>query len=325
MRLTISKALKGGGILQSKAMKTTKKAWTGKRDDVVFYAVMAALPLLQFFLMYICVNFNSFLLAFKNVDPLQKGAAFTFDNITAAFTTLTSAEFLRFEMNSVLMMVLISGIGVCLGLLFSFYIYKQYFFSNAFKVILYAPSIISAVVMAIIFSNFVEIAIPAYVEKWMNEPIKGLIDNGDTVFATVIFYNVWISFGTSVLLYSNNMSAISSEIVEAAHIDGATGLQEFWYIILPHVYPVMTTFIITSVAGIFTNQFQVYTLIPSNVDDSVKSLGYYFFRESAAVASSPSDIVYAKLSAMGILLTCICIPLTFGVRWVMEKFGPSEE
>ena len=121
------------------------------------------------------------------------------------------------------------------------------------------------------------------------------------------------------------MSSISSEIVESAHLDGASGLREFWYISLPHVYPVMTTFVITSIAGIFTNQFQVYTLIPSNVDNSVKSLGYYIFCESAAVAVSPSDVVYAKLSAMGILLTCVCIPLTFGVRWLMEKFGPSEE
>ena len=310
--------------MKSREIVKNKKRWSSKRDDIVFYAIMAAVPLVQFFLMYICVNFNSLLLAFKNVDPLKEGLI-TFDNIAAAFTTLTSPEFLQFEINSVLMMVLISGIGVCLGLIFSFYIYKQYLFSNAFKVILYLPSIISAVVMAIIFANFVEIAVPAYAERYANAEIKGLIDDKNTVFATVIFYNIWISFGTSVLLYSNNMSAISSEIVEAAHIDGATSLQEFWYITLPQVYPVMTTFIITSVAGIFTNQFQVYTLIPSNVDNSVKSLGYYLFREAAAIADSPSDIVYAKLSSMGILLTCVCIPLTFGVRWIMEKFGPSEE
>ena len=296
-----------------------------KWDDVVFYAVMAFIPVVQFFLMYICVNFNSVLLAFQNVDPLNTGSFLTFANMQEAFSILTSPEFLRFESNSVLMMLLIAGIGTCLGLFFSFYIYKQYAFSNAFKIILYLPSIISAVVMAIIFSNFAEIAIPAYVEEFTGVKIKGLIDDKNTVFATVVFYNIWIGFGTSVLLYSNNMSGISQEIVESAHLDGASGLQEFWYISLPRVYPVMTTFVITSVAGIFTNQFQVYTLIPSNVDNSVKSLGYYLFSEAASVASSPSPIVYAKLSAMGIILTSICIPLTFAVRWLMEKYGPSEE
>lgn len=299
--------------------------WAGKRDDVIFYAVMAFFPLLQFFLMYVCVNFNSFLLAFKNVDPLNPGDRLVFDNIKEAFQILTSAEFLQFEKNSVLMTLLVSGIGTVLGLLFSYYIYKQYAFSNAFKVILYLPSIISAVVMAIIFSNFAEIAVPAYVEQLTGNKIKGLIDDADTVFATVVFYNIWIGFGTSVLMYSNSMSSIPQEIVEAAHLDGASGLQEFWFISLPHVYPVMTTFVITSLTGIFTNQFQVYTLIPSNVDKAVKSLGYYIFSETAAIAESPSDVVYAKLASIGILLTCVCIPLTFTVKWLLEKFGPSEE
>ena len=310
--------------MQTNASKK-KTMWATKRDDIIFYSVMAFLPLTQFFLMYICVNFNSVLLAFKNVNPLNESAVFTFDNIIAAFETLASAEFLQFEQNSVLLFLFVAGIGTCCGLFFSFYIYKQYAFSNAFKIILYLPSIISAVVMAIIFSNFAEIAIPAYVEKFTGTKIKGLIDNADTVFGTVVFYNVWISFGTSVLLYSNNMSGISEEIVESAHLDGASGFQEFWFIALPQVYPVVTTFIITNVAGIFTNQFQVYTLIPSNVDNSVKSLGYYIFKEAAGVADSPSDIVYAKLSAIGIILTCICVPLTFGVRYLMEKFGPSED
>ena len=121
------------------------------------------------------------------------------------------------------------------------------------------------------------------------------------------------------------MSGIPHEIVEAAHLDGASGLQEFWYVSLPHVYPVMTTFLITNVAGIFTNQFQVYTLIPSNVDKAVKSIGYYLFRETVYLSESPSDELYAILSSMGILLTCVCIPLTFTVKWALEKLGPSEE
>jgi hypothetical protein len=83
---------------------------------------------------------------------------------------------------------------------------------------------------------------------------------------------------------------------------------------LPHVYPVMTTFVVTSLTGIFTNQFQVYTLIPSNVDKAVKSLGYYIFSDTAAIAESPSDVVYAKLAPIGILLTCVCIPLTFTAK-----------
>ena len=78
--------------MQTNASKK-KTMWATKRDDIIFYSVMAFLPLTQFFLMYICVNFNSVLLAFKNVNPLNESAVFTFDNIIAAFETLASAEF----------------------------------------------------------------------------------------------------------------------------------------------------------------------------------------------------------------------------------------
>ncbi len=309
-----------------KALAKKKKIWAGKRDDVVFYAVMAFLPLAQFFLMYICVNFNSLLMAFQDTNSAQSGG-FTFDNIQNAFSFLISAEVLRLEGNSVLMMLLVAGIGTVLGLIFSFYIYKQYALGNAFKVILYLPTIISAVVMGIIYTNFVGFAIPAYVEGLFGTEIPSLLDAKDptTVFWAVIFFNIWIGFGSSVLLYSNSMSGISQEIVESSHLDGASGLQEFWYISLPHVYPVMTTFIITNIAGIFTNQFQVYTLIPSTKADSVKTLGLYLFTETLDLSKSPSVVKYADLSAIGVLLTCVCVPLTFAVRWLMEKFGPSEE
>ena len=192
---------------------------------------------------------------------------------------------------------------------------------------MYLPTIISAVVMGIIYTNFVELAVPTYIETVFGTKIPSLLDAKDptTVFWVVIFFNIWIGFGSSVLLYSNSMSGISQEIVESSHLDGASGLQEFWYISLPHVYPVMTTFVITSVAGIFTNQFQVYTLIPSTKADSVKTLGLFIFTETLDLSANPSEIKYADLSAIGVILTCVCVPLTFAVRWLMEKFGPGEE
>ena len=61
-------------------------------------------------------------------------------------------------------------------------------------------------------------------------------------------------------MYSNAMSGIPQEIVESAHLDGATGINEFWKITLPMVYPTLSTFLITGVAGLFTNQINLYSL-----------------------------------------------------------------
>lgn len=123
-------------------------------------------------------------------------------------------------------------------------------------------------------------------------------------------------------MYSNAMSGIPQEIVESAHLDGATGINEFWRITLPMVYPTLSTFLITGVAGLFTNQINLYSFYGGSAPESVQTYGYYLFTRTQ-LAKSESE--YPLLSAMGLLFTMVIVPLTFGVKWMLEKFGPKED
>lgn len=295
---------------------------SGRKKDLIFYILMMLFPIAQFSIMYIGVNFNSFLLSFKNID-IDGNYTWTFSNISDAFNLLRTSPLLRSAAkNSLSSYLLLTFIGTPLGLVFSFYIYKKLPLSGAFRVILFLPSIISAIVMVTIFQFFVERAIPAFWQKAFNVKIKGLIENQASRYATIIFYNIWVGFGTGVLMYSNAMSGIPQEIVESAHLDGATGINEFWRITLPMVYPTLSTFLITGVAGLFTNQINLYSFYGGSAPESVQTYGYYLFTRTQ-LAKSESE--YPLLSAMGLLFTMVIVPLTFGVKWMLEKFGPKED
>ena len=295
---------------------------SGRKKDLIFYVLMMLFPIAQFSIMYIGVNFNSFLLSFKNID-IDGNYTWTFSNISDAFNLLRTSPLLRSAAkNSLSSYLLLTFIGTPLGLVFSFYIYKKLPLSGAFRVILFLPSIISAIVMVTIFQFFVERAIPAFWQKAFNVKIKGLIENQASRYATIIFYNLWVGFGTGVLMYSNAMSGIPQEIVESAHLDGATGINEFWRITLPMVYPTLSTFLITGVAGLFTNQINLYSFYGGSAPESVQTYGYYLFTRTQ-LAKSESE--YPLLSAMGLLFTMVIVPLTFGVKWMLEKFGPKED
>ncbi len=295
---------------------------SGRKKDLIFYVLMMLFPIAQFSIMYIGVNFNSFLLSFKNID-IDGNYTWTFSNISDAFNLLRTSPLLRSAAkNSLSSYLLLTFIGTPLGLVFSFYIYKKLPLSGAFRVILFLPSIISAIVMVTIFQFFVERAIPAFWQKAFNVKIKGLIENQASRYATIIFYNIWVGFGTGVLMYSNAMSGIPQEIVESAHLDGATGINEFWRITLPMVYPTLSTFLITGVAGLFTNQINLYSFYGGSAPESVQTYGYYLFTRTQ-LAKSESE--YPLLSAMGLLFTMVIVPLTFGVKWMLEKFGPKED
>ncbi len=299
-----------------------RRVMSGRKKDLIFYVLMMLFPIAQFSIMYIGVNFNSFLLSFKNID-IDGNYTWTFSNISDAFNLLRTSPLLRSAAkNSLSSYLLLTFIGTPLGLVFSFYIYKKLPLSGAFRVILFLPSIISAIVMVTIFQFFVERAIPAFWQKAFNVKIKGLIENQASRYATIIFYNLWVGFGTGVLMYSNAMSGISQEIVESAHLDGATGIKEFWKITLPMVYPTLSTFLITGVAGLFTNQINLYSFYGGSAPESVQTYGYYLFTRTQ-LAKSESE--YPLLAAMGLLFTMVIVPLTFGVKWMLEKFGPKED
>lgn len=300
-----------------------RKILKGKHKDLIFYSLMMLFPIVQFCVFYIGVNFNSFLLSFQNIDLVTEEVTWTFDNISRAFSLMTTSKALLSALSmSVLSYFLLLGIGTPLGLLFSYYIYKKLPMSGAFRVLLFLPSIISAIVMVTIFQFFVERAIPAFASQLFGIKMKGLLENVSSRFATIIFYNIWVGFGTSVLMYSNGMSGISTEVVESAHLDGATGFKEFWHITLPLVYPTLTTFLITGVAGLFTNQINLYSFYGGGAPEPVQTYGYYLYMKTQAAAS---EAEYPPLSAMGLLLTFVAVPLTLVVKWALEKFGPKED
>ena len=295
----------------------------GKHKDMIFYILMMAFPVVQFAVFYIGVNGGSFLLSFQNIDITTNTTTWTFQNLSNVFKMMTrDAEILSMAGMSLLSYALILFIGTPLGLLFSYYIYKKLPISGAFRVILFLPSIVSAIVMVTIFQFFVERAVPEIIKVISGKQIEGLLENQNSRFATVIFYNIWVAFGTSVLMYANGMGGISQEIVESAHLDGATGIREFWHITLPMVFPTLSTFIITGVATIFTNQLNLYSFYGDRAPGNVQTYGYYLYNKTQAATSRAE---YPELAAMGLLLTLIAVPLTLVIKWALEKFGPQAE
>ena len=69
-----------------------------------------------------------------------------------------------------------------------------------------------------------------------------------------MFYNIWVSFGVNVLMYSNSMSAIPADVIEAAKIDGASRWQTLWKVTIPNVMPSITICTFLSL----TNGFKLF-------------------------------------------------------------------
>lgn len=300
----------------------------GLKNDRLFYCLILAFPVLQFTVFYIGVNINSFLLAFKNIrldENMQYHTEFGLTAFREAFRLALTPEIGQIVKTSFLSYFLKTVISMPLGLLFSYYIAKKLQGAKFFRIILFLPSILSTIVMVSLFKYFVNDAIPALVEDitGKTEVLSLLSRTNGVQYSVIMFYNLWIGFGVSVLMYANAMSGISPEILDAAKIDGATGFKEFWYVTLPSIFSTLSVFLITGVALIFTDQLNLYSFYGSDPSVPFKTFGYYMFFQTNKYVNDMSH--YPVLSAFGLMMTAVAVPLTFLVKYLVEKFGPSED
>ena len=298
-----------------------KKIFGMQKSHFIFYVSIVVLPLLQYLIFYIYMNLNSFALSFQRYDLDAKGYIWNgFENFKKIFSDFKTEEIMSASVkNSLFLFVLnliLSNFGT---IVFSYYIYKNHFGSKLFKVILYSPHIISTMIVVIMYSFFVDTTIPKIWMDLFDKEIYGLLANADTKYVTVLFFSVWISFGTQVLVYSGTMSGISDSVIESAKLDGITPVKELFLIIIPMVWPTTITFLLSAVAGIFTNQMQLFSFFGAGADPSMYTFGYLLY----AKVQQGDMIDYPYLSALGLLMTCVAAPLTLFVRWALEKYGPS--
>ena len=306
-------------VLKSKRLRKISKA---SRKKFLFYCLMLAFPVVQFCIFWIGVNANSLVLAFQKYDASNNSYLFdiAFSALKDSFYDLThNGLLLTAAKNSAILYLVNTGIGVTLTLFFSFYIYKKGPLNGFYKIMLFLPSIISSVVMVLLYKYFVESVVPELAELLTRTRIKGLLSNENTRFSVLLFYTIWSGFGMQLLVYVGSMDNISNSVVEAAKIDGVNKMQEFFYITLPSIWSTIVTFLTVSVAGFFTNQMSLYTFYGEYAPNDLTNFGYFLFRETYAVGRSR----YPYVASLGIYMTMIAAPVTFLVKFLLEHFGPS--
>lgn len=284
-----------------------------------------AYPVLQFVIFYLFVNFNSVLLSFKDIDVYDYSKyKWTFDNFTRWFKDPTMFDQMIHAAGVSLKVYLITlVVGVPLGLFFSYYIFKKLPAAGFFRVMLFLPSILSSIVLVSIYVSFMNNVLADVLKKIFNMDKKIDFFSMDRRFATVMFYNIFIGFATSVLMYANKMSSISTEVIESAHLDGASGFKEFWYIVLPMSFSTVSVFLVTGVAGIFTNQINDFLFFGTTPNNETMTLGYLLYVKTYTAKQNMAE--YPTIASLGLMITIVAIPLTFLVKHLLDKYGPKED
>lgn len=286
----------------------------------LFLVACLTIPVLHWFVFWLYININSFVLSFQNLTGDWVGwnnFKWYFTNLTSANPSVDMALAIR---NTLLSWLFSLFVGSPLCLAFSYFFYKKIAGYKVYRIISYLPSIIGSMVMVSAFKGVIRSGGPLdeIVQSLGGDPLPKLLYDSRYAFTTCLIYDLWDGFGIGLILYSGAMSRIPQEVVEYAHLDGVNAWQEFTRITFPLIWPTWSMKFILGIGDLFTASSGPVFLLTGgaygtiNISFSMFQQVFYYQQVNRA-------------ATIGSLFTLLGVPLVLFSRWVLNKIRKPEE
>lgn len=301
-------------------MEKTMKKKTGftraRRRETIFYTAIVVLPLLQFAVFYIYANLNAFLMAFERYNLLEGKMVWVglqnFEEVVRDLSTPNSM--LQQSLKTSIILFVLNELMLPLGWFVPFYLWKKLPGSEFFKIVLYIPSVLSGMVLALSFQYIADQVIPELALELFGKTVSPLLQTAETRFMTLFIHGQIIGMGSGLLLNLSILNRIPESLKEYTQLEGCGPVREYFTITLPMIFPTMAIFVYTGLSGFYTNQMNLYTYFGTQ-STSLTTLGYYTFANIMRDGQS----VYGQMTAVGLFFTIIMTPIILFVKWLCDK------
>ena len=246
-------------------------------------------------------------------------AFYDYDGIRAEFIGLENFKYLMTDkiwwkaVYNTIYMTIGSLIVHPIALILAVLLNKKTAASSLCKTITYVPALISTAIVGVIFSIML-----APGNGIINEILKKfhLIDGSFYIMQsenmarwTVILIGIWQGIGVTMTVYLSGLQKISSDLYEAATIDGASRKKSFLYITIPQMRNIIKTQILLGiVAGM--KMFDLVNVLTNGqpnhgTETMAKYIYNYFFEVDGYVAQQGYAAACSVVSS--IIITAIML------------------
>ena len=177
---------------------------------------------------------------------------------------------------------------------------------SVFKAFMFFPYLVSGIAIGFIFKFFYTRGfVFDTVLQWCGFELENLpywLKDRRINNISLVATSVWRYFGQEMVLFIGAIMSVDKEMYEAADLDGATKLQQFFYIILPSIKTIVTLNVIMSITGSLSAFEPPYV-----ITDGANGTGTYFviMNEIAHVSQK-----VGLASAMAVVLLLIIFAAT---------------
>ena len=270
------------------------------RDGYVWGYLMVAPTIIGLIVLNIVPFFQTIYMSFSKSKAF---GAYQFCGLENYVEMFKSPEFWKATWNSIYFCILTVPIGVFLALLVAVLLNAKIKGKTAFRAIYFLPMVVAPAAVAMVWKWIFNTEY-GILNSLLGKNIRWLTDP-KIVLVTCAIVAIWSAIGYDAVLLLSGIQNISRTLYEAADLDGASKVQQFFYITLPMVSPTLFVVLIMRLMS----SLKVYDLIYMMVEQSnpaltsAQSLMYLFYRESFVAGNKgyASAIVIWTVLLIGIV------------------------
>jgi raffinose/stachyose/melibiose transport system permease protein len=194
-------------------------------------------------------------------------------------------------------------IGLFDAVLFS----SRFRFYKTFKTLFFIPQVFSTTVVGLVWyfilmptgvlnNIFQTIGLHRLVHSWLVEP--------STAMTSIILVNTWVGIGFHMTVTYAAISGIPDEILEAASLDGCTGIHRIFFIIIPMIWETIISCIIIIITAVLKQFDLVFVMTEGGPNGLTEVPSTLLYKE----AFRYND--FGKASAIGVFIFILSVTLT---------------
>ena len=287
----------------------TKKKSRHARSESLWGYILIAPTIIGLLVLNFYPFIDTLKLSFAKTLPFGLYNMQGIDNYVKMFQ---SPEFWKATWNTIYFCILTVPLGIFIALIVAIMLNAKIKGRTAFRAIFFLPMIVAPAAVAMVW-------------KWMFNTEYGIINtiighnvnwvtDPKIIMITCAIVAIWSAVGYDAVLLLSGLQNISKSYYEAASLDGATKIQQFFYITLPMVSPTLFVVMITRLMA----SLKVYDLIYMIVEESnpvindAQSLMYLFYRESFVAGNK-------GLGSAIVIWTVLLIGIVTIVQFIGQK------
>jgi raffinose/stachyose/melibiose transport system permease protein len=144
-------------------------------------------------------------------------------------------------------------------------------------------------------------------------PSQGWLGDFNTALPAVGVFGLWGGFGFALILFIAGVAKIPASLYEAARVDGANAVREFFAVTLPGLRYELQVVLVLSVIGTLDTFDEIFVLTNGGPGTATTVPAYLVWRrgfQSGEVGSA---------AALGLTLMLIIFAVTFTINRLMER------